>query len=778
MSNNNRAVLICVLLLIALVSFVFVKTSSSEFRLETDILFLLPADEKNREISIARKLLSGESGGVVQFLLSTDNYITLKESYRAFVDQCESPNSAFDLFLPNRNTIDGISSYYLPFIYQWFTEDKRELLKGISPESELARLIQKQLYSDTSMLTSRFLDRDPLLFGPDLLQQGDFSPGELQFKEGMLVRQVDDKWFGFISGKIKGNPYREDVQEKAENTVLECLKIFQKKGYKVQLDWSSPLKYASSIRSSIKKDVRIIGGGSMIGIVALILLALGSIRYLWIAMIPIIAGVLGGFSVCLLVFPELHVITVVFGASLVGVCIDYCLHYFSYHRSSEQWLAAQSMRNLLPTMLFGVFTTVLGYAAIGLSPLAGLRQLSVFACSGVCFAFLVTYLLSPVLLNKPNRYSAVPSMLFLLLENYLKNVFRQKIIFGFIGLIILVMCLLGLLHIHVDDSPKALNSLPSHLASEESEINDITGIKRETGMIIVNGISHEKLLQNLERLDSLLFSALDIPIVNGIFLNRYIPSQKTQRQDYQLLRNLNQSVLVSRLIEIGFSQKLLDSVNAMFELPYNENLSLDNWINKDHLFDGLKQNYLGKLEGRHLAIVPLTKIIDQQELDAKLGDIDYASLYRPIREITRVLSQYRLSVTYLLVLAFSFVLLALVVRYKKRALYVFLPTLLACVCAVGILGWFRIPLTLIHLIGFLLVLGLGVDYSIFLADSSPSHITVSYGAITLSALTTALSFGLLGLSSQAVLQALGMTTFLGTFFAWLYAPLSRFGITE
>ena len=179
-----------------------------------------------------------------------------------------------------------------------------------------------------------------------------------------------------------------------------------------------------------------------------------------------------------------------------------------------------------------------------------------------------------------------------------------------------------------------------------------------------------------------------------------------------------------------------------------------------------------------MAIVPLTKIMDQQVLDETLGDMGFASLYRPIRDITRVLSQYRLSVTYLLILAFSFVLLALVARYKKRAFFIFLPTLLACVCAIGILGWFRVPLTLIHLIGFLLVLGLGVDYSIFLADSSASHITVSYGAITLSALTTALSFGLLGLSSQAVLQALGLTTFLGTFFAWLFAPLARLGMTE
>ena len=778
MSNKKQAVLICALLIIALVSLASIKISSSGIHLETDVLSLLPADEKNREISLARKLLSGESGRVALFLLSTDDYLSLKEAHKTFANHFASTNSAFDLFLPNQTAIEDISVYYLPFIYQWLTESNRELLRGISPESALARSVQKQLFSDTSVITSRFLEKDPLLFGPDLLRQGDFSPKELEFREGMLVRQVDDKWFSFIPGAIKGNPYREDVQLRAENTVRDCLTTFHQKGLKVQLDWTSPLKYASSARSSIKGDIRIIGGGSMIGIVALILLALGSIRYLWVALIPIFVGVLGGLVVCLLVFSKLHVITVVFGASLVGVCIDYCLHFFSYHRSSRQWNASRSMRNLLPTMLFGMFTTVLGYAAIGLSPLVGLRQLSVFACSGVCFAFLVTYLLSPVLLAKPNRYSDAPSKLFRLWGGYLGNVLEKKKKYCFIGFIILSVCLFGLLRFHVDDSPKALNSLPSRLVYEERKINEITGNKSETGMIIVNGMSHEALLQNMEKLDRQLFLTPDVPIVDGILLNRFIPSQKTQKQDYNLLRNLNQPALISHLIEIGFSQTLLDSVKALFNLPYNENLSLDSWLNNNHLFEGLKQNYLGKLEGRHLAIVPLTKIMDQQVLEEKLGNMDFASLYRPIRDTTRVLSQYRLSVTYLLILAFSFVLLALMARYKKRALFVFLPTLLACVCAIGILGWIKVPFNLIHLIGFLLVLGLGVDYSIFLADSSASHITVSYGAITLSALTTALSFGLLGLSSQAVLQALGLTTFLGTFFAWLFAPLARLGMTE
>ncbi len=51
-------------------------------------------------------------------------------------------------------------------------------------------------------------------------------------------------------------------------------------------------------------------------------------------------------------------------------------------------------------------------------------------------------------------------------------------------------------------------------------------------------------------------------------------------------------------------------------------------------------------------------------------------------------------------------------------------------------------------------------------------------ALTLSALTTLLSFGLLSLSSQAVLQAIGLTTLIGVAAALLLAPIARSGRTS
>lgn len=59
------------------------------------------------------------------------------------------------------------------------------------------------------------------------------------------------------------------------------------------------------------------------------------------------------------------------------------------------------------------------------------------------------------------------------------------------------------------------------------------------------------------------------------------------------------------------------------------------------------------------------------------------------------------------------------------------------------------------------ILGMGVDYGIFLQEHPSRQDKSSWLAVGLSALSTLLSFGLLGLSQTPALQAFGMTMLFG-----------------
>ena len=89
----------------------------------------------------------------------------------------------------------------------------------------------------------------------------------------------------------------------------------------------------------------------------------------------------------MLLFERLHLLTVVFGASLVGVAENYGSNYFTsrIERAPEQRWAL--LRQQTPTMCLAMLTTVIGYLGLALTPFPGLRQIAVFSAVGLLAAF-------------------------------------------------------------------------------------------------------------------------------------------------------------------------------------------------------------------------------------------------------------------------------------------------------------------------------------------------------------------------------------------------------
>jgi predicted exporter len=68
---------------------------------------------------------------------------------------------------------------------------------------------------------------------------------------------------------------------------------------------------------------------------------------------------------------------------------------------------------------------------------------------------------------------------------------------------------------------------------------------------------------------------------------------------------------------------------------------------------------------------------------------------------------------------------------------------------------------------------MGVDYGIYMLESrdDAEEGVVTLGSVLLAALTTVLSFGLLGLSENPALAGIGMTVSLGLVFSVLMSPV-------
>ena len=92
----------------------------------------------------------------------------------------------------------------------------------------------------------------------------------------------------------------------------------------------------------------------------------------------------------------------------------------------------------------------------------------------------------------------------------------------------------------------------------------------------------------------------------------------------------------------------------------------------------------------------------------------------------------------------------------------------------SILALLGVHANLIHAMSLIMVMGMGVDYGIFLVDSARDRQSLGATMLSLlmSCLTTAFVFGTLALSSQPALRAIGVTVGLGILLCYLLAPVT------
>jgi predicted exporter len=105
------------------------------------------------------------------------------------------------------------------------------------------------------------------------------------------------------------------------------------------------------------------------------------------------------------------------------------------------------------------------------------------------------------------------------------------------------------------------------------------------------------------------------------------------------------------------------------------------------------------------------------------------------------------------------------------SLAAFAPAILAAGMTLGLLALLG-PITLMHVVGLLLVLSMGVDYGVFLTETcgDPREVAATIASLVACCISTVLSIGLLALSSNPGLQALGLTTGIGVLLSLILAP--------
>jgi predicted exporter len=242
----------------------------------------------------------------------------------------------------------------------------------------------------------------------------------------------------------------------------------------------------------------------------------------------------------------------------------------------------------------------------------------------------------------------------------------------------------------------------------------------------------------------------------------WVPSLRRQQEDAALTRAVETRVLAG--VNAALGERL-----ARPE-PGAQPLTPEAWL--AHPASAAARGlWLGAVDGEHMTVVMLQGLHDPALLPL-LRDV--AEGLPGVRWVNRsgdvasLLGRYRWAMGALLLLGHVLVFAALWMRYRKSAWRAWLPTALASLAALSVQGWMGEPLQLSTILALLLLLGIGVDYGIFLLEHDGDG--SAWLAVVLGAASTWLAFGLLALSSTPALHAFGLTLMIGVALVWAVSP--------
>jgi predicted exporter len=170
-----------------------------------------------------------------------------------------------------------------------------------------------------------------------------------------------------------------------------------------------------------------------------------------------------------------------------------------------------------------------------------------------------------------------------------------------------------------------------------------------------------------------------------------------------------------------------------------------------------------------VALIPLTGATATRAVQALVPS---ATILAPSETIVDLFRGVRIRTVVASIAGFFAIFALLWARYRsaRKTWIALAPALLACLTTVGALVVLGAALTILHVMSLLLVVSMGVDFGIFFVDTADSleESARTMVSILTAAVTTILSFGLLGLSASPGLAAIGITVTLGVSFSLVW----------
>ncbi len=629
------------------------------------------------------------------------------------------------------------------------------------------------LSTPMSGMVQRVLPKDPSGELVHMLQQ-------LQGEEHPAM--LDDVWFGrdgtraMLLAHTKGEGNDIDAQERAMLAIQAAFEQARETipgAAAAQVRMTGPGVFSVQSRASIRDDALRLSLIATFLISTMLLLLYRSPRVLALGLFPVATGALAGVAAVSLGFGGVHGITLGFGVTLIGECVDYAIYLFT--QIEQNGTPQNTLRRIWPTLRVGVLLSICGFSAMLFSGFTGLAQLGLFSIAGLIGAVTTTRFVLPHLL--PPGFSVHASTRFSSALMALVHKAPRARIVLLAAVTVAAVFLVFKRDSFWNDSLKSMSPVKKELLVLDEQLRRDMGAPDVRFMLVISGADQEHVLLQGEAAKVILRKQVALGLLQGFDMPP-LPSRAVQQARLDALPDAAtaRSNLSTALRGLPFRSEIFapfsQEIAAAKQRPLLDRAAMQG----SSLGLKLDSLLVQREEGWSL-MLPLRGVKDAQGIEQGIRQAfaEGFVLLDMKLESEQMFRDYRheASKNALLGALAIVILLFVSLRSTRRVLEVMLPLVAAVIAVTAGLLLTGHSLSIFHLIGLLLVVAVGSNYALFFDRrcTSPQDRERTVASLVFADTSTMLGFGLLSFSQSPVLNAIGSTVAVGAVLSLVFSAI-------
>ena len=774
---KNRKPFVATLLLLIVVVFSFFAT---KITFEEDIYKVFPMGKESAKINSIVKNATFLERIVIHIgndSLSNKSLIPVADTFIDLVQKKMMPNLI--------QAVEGVADAdeqekmlttffdYIPF---YMTQNEYDNLLALKNQEKCDALVEnhlKLLISPAGMVAKKTIFRDPT--GMVINQTKRLK--SLQIDENIalsgsyLTTKNQKHILLFLIPKNGGDSKSNKETVFALDEIIDHIhRVFDAS---LSIDYFGTVPMSAANATQIESDIKLTLTIATLAIILLLYLFFRRLREFPLILFPPVLGALAALATFAVFGIKASAISFGIGAVLLGISVDYGLHFLTHFKHSRD--IKKTRREVALPLIMSSVTTAAAFLCLTFLSSQVLQQLGLFAAISVLVAAASVLVFMPFFVS--NRESKVENKKNNLIERIAAWQVDRIPIAQILVALLTIFLLFFVSKIGFESDISKLSYMSPKLALAEKNINDVFRLKTPVAYLLNEGNTLDEALENGKKTIPVLQKMVGENKISSFYtINELLPTFSDQKN---ALQKWNKNLSAENRFSITDNIRNSAVKNRFRSESYSDfsNLINDKYsqISPDSLlinFGPLLKNFIirsnGKVYVAHL--VRMESADDILFLEDELKNKPNAFVFSKRSFVNQMFSFLKRDFNLLSIISLVvvFVIILLFVGRIELAFITFLPTLISWVWILGIMGLTGMTFNIFNMIICSLIFGLGIDYSIFIMRALlheyhyHESVFVSYkSSIILSSLTTIIGIGALIFAKHPALHSISIMAILG-----------------